>query len=148
MRSGGRFCDGDIAGCATAETLSDSKNPSAHTKDKRIRWAEQIARCMRNSAVIEPTWNVQRFQTAKERAAETRADRKWGKPTPRMIHYIGTDKPWARNVWHPWAWAYWENLRRTPYLKEVQATYRMDTAQLLRLRLRWLLRRPAGSFLQ
>jgi lipopolysaccharide biosynthesis glycosyltransferase len=100
------------------------------------------------TAVIEPTWNVQRFQTAKERAAETRADRKWGKPTPRLIHYIGTEKPWARNVWHPWAWAYWENLRRTPFLKDVQATFGMDMAQLLRLRLRWLLRRPAGTFLQ
>jgi lipopolysaccharide biosynthesis glycosyltransferase len=119
--------------------------------DKKLLFGDQDALnyvFWKNAAVIDPTWNVQRFQTAGELAAETRADRKWGKPTPRMIHYIGTEKPWARNVWHPWAWAYWENLRRTPYLKEVQATYRMDTAQLLRQRLRWLLRRPAGTFLQ
>ena len=119
--------------------------------DKKLLFGDQDALnyiFWNKSAVIEPAWNVQRFQTAKERAGETRADRRWGKPTPRMIHYIGTEKPWARNVWHPWAWAYWENLRRTPYLKEVQAEYRMDMAQLLRLRLRWLLRRPAGSFLQ
>jgi hypothetical protein len=48
-----------------------------------------------------------------------------------------------RNVWHPWAWAYWDSLERTPFARDVVQTYRMDFAQRMRLRLRWMLRRPA-----
>lgn len=96
-----------------------------------------------NTAVIEPAWNVQRFATRQEIAAETAPDRRWGHKRPRLIHYIGTEKPWMRDVWHPWAWAYWENLKRTPFVREVARTYRMDFAQRMRLRLRWMLRKPA-----
>jgi len=95
------------------------------------------------SAVVEPTWNVQRFATRAEIAAETAPDRRWGHKRPRLIHYIGTEKPWMRNVWHPWAWAYWDNLKRTPFIQEVVQTYRMDFVQRMRLRLRWMLRKPA-----
>lgn len=91
---------------------------------------------------IEPTWNVQRYVTPKELAEEPRADRRWGKPGPRLVHYIGMEKPWMPNVWHPWAWLYWENMRRTPFAEEVQTTFKMDFYQLARLRLRWWLKRP------
>jgi len=95
------------------------------------------------SVVIEPTWNVQRFLKPREIASETAPDRRWGHRRPQLIHYIGVEKPWMRNVWHPWAWAYWENLKRTPFVSEVARAYRMDFVQMLRLRLRWMLRRPA-----
>ena len=94
--------------------------------------------------MLEPTWNVQRFLRRDEIANEQAPDRKWGHAMPRLIHYIGTDKPWMRNVWHPWAWLYWENLKRTPFAAEVKRTFRMDVLQMMRLRLRWWLRRPAG----
>lgn len=97
----------------------------------------------KNSVVVEPTWNVQRFVTREEIAAETAPDRQWGHRRPRLIHFIGTEKPWMRNVWHPWAWAYWENLKRTPFATEVARSYRMDFVQMMRLRLRWMIRRPA-----
>ena len=96
-----------------------------------------------NTAVIEPTWNVQRFLKPEEIASETAPDRRWGHRRPRLIHFIGTEKPWMRNVWHPWAWAYWDSLKRTPFARDVVQTYRMDFAQRMRLRLRWMLRRPA-----
>jgi lipopolysaccharide biosynthesis glycosyltransferase len=97
----------------------------------------------KNAATLEPTWNVQRFLTRGEIAGETAADRKWGHAMPRLIHYIGTEKPWMRNVWHPWAWLYWENLKRISFAQDVRAAFRMDFLQMMRLRLRWMLRKPA-----
>ena len=114
--------------------------------DKDLLFADQDALnhvFWKNSAVIEPTWNVQRYMKPHEIAAETAPDRRWGHRRPRLIHYIGTEKPWMRNVWHPWAWAYWENLKRTPFAREVAAAYRMDFMQMMRLRVRWLVKRPA-----
>ncbi|MEQ1781179.1 MAG: glycosyltransferase family 8 protein [Hyphomonadaceae bacterium] len=98
----------------------------------------------KNAAVLEPTWNVQRFLKRDEIANETAPDRRWGHAMPRLIHYIGTEKPWMRNVWHPWAWLYWENMKRTPFAAEVKQAFRMDFLQMMRLRLRWWLRRPVG----
>ena len=116
----------------------------AHDRD--LLFADQDALnhvFWQTSAVIEPTWNVQRFMRPQEIAAETAADRRWGHSRPRLIHFIGTEKPWMRNVWHPWAWAYWENLRRTPFARDVAAAYRMDFMQMMRLRLRWMVKRPS-----
>ena len=116
----------------------------AHDRD--LLFADQDALnhvFWQTSAVIEPTWNVQRFMRPQEIAAETAADRRWGHSRPRLIHFIGTEKPWMRNVWHPWAWAYWENLRRTPFARDVATAYRMDFMQMIRLRLRWLVKRPS-----
>ena len=98
----------------------------------------------KKAAALEPTWNVQRFLKPHEITAETAADKRWGHGRPRLIHYIGTEKPWMRNVWHPWAWAYWENLTRTPFAAEVRKAFGMDFIQLMRLRLRWWLRQPRG----
>lgn len=114
--------------------------------DARLLFGDQDALnyvFWKDAAVLEPTWNVQRFLTSHEIAAETAPDRRWGHKRPRLIHYIGMEKPWMRNVWHPWAWAYWENLKRTSFAREVARAYRMDFAQMMRLRLRWMLRRPA-----
>jgi lipopolysaccharide biosynthesis glycosyltransferase len=97
----------------------------------------------KNAATLEPTWNVQRFLKRDEIANEKAPDRRWGHATPRLIHYIGTEKPWMRNVWHPWAWLYWENMKRTPFAAEVRQAFRMDFLQMMRLRLRWMLRKPA-----
>ncbi|HEV7689716.1 MAG TPA: glycosyltransferase family 8 protein [Hyphomonadaceae bacterium] len=96
----------------------------------------------KNTKAIEPTWNVQRFLTRNEIANEASPDRRWGKTSPRLIHFIGLDKPWLKNAWHPWAWTYWENLRRTPFVKDVQETSKVDFLHMMRFRLRWWLRRP------
>ncbi len=94
-------------------------------------------------AVLEPTWNVQRYLKRHEIAGETAPDLRWGHAMPRLVHYIGPEKPWMRNVWHPWAWLYWENMKRTPFAAEVRQAFRMDFLQMMRLRLRWMLRKPA-----
>lgn len=87
---------------------------------------------------LDPAWNVQRFV---ERRAIAKAG--WGRRNgPALVHFITSDKPWTPNVWHPWAWLYWVNLKRTPFACEVATRNRMDAFQRLRLRLRWWLRRP------
>lgn len=96
----------------------------------------------KNAAVLEPTWNVQRYLSRDEITGETAPDRRWGQPSPRLVHYIGTEKPWMKNVWHPWAWLYWENLRRTPFAADVKRASGMGFLQMMRLRLRWWIKRP------
>lgn len=113
--------------------------------DARLLFSDQDALnhvFWKNAAALEPTWNVQRYLTRDEILNETAPDRRWGHTSPRLVHYIGTEKPWMRNVWHPWAWLYWENLKRTPFAKDVRKAFHMDFLQMMRLRLRWWLRRP------
>jgi lipopolysaccharide biosynthesis glycosyltransferase len=86
---------------------------------------------------LDAAWNVQRPMTGPEMAAAG-----WGRAGPSIIHYITKDKPWTRNVWHHWAWLYWDNLRQTSFAREVSRTFGMDLLQLLRLRLRYLVKRP------
>ena len=38
---------------------------------------------------------------------------------------------------------YWENLKRTPFARDVVQTYPHGFRAEMRLRLRWMLRRPA-----
>lgn len=90
------------------------------------RWAE-----------LDPAWNVQSFMTSEEIAAAERG--------PALVHFVGPDKPWLPNIWHPWAWSYWESVKRTPFAAEVARTYKMDFYQMMRLRLKWWLRRPQAS---
>ncbi len=86
---------------------------------------------------LDPAWNVQRFVKRNEIAQAG-----WGQTSPALVHFITADKPWTPNVWHPWAWLYWDTLRKTSFSAEVARRHRMDLFQLLRLRLRWWLRRP------
>jgi len=95
---------------------------------------------------VDPAWNVQRYLSPKERAEEQLEPlRKWRRSAPAMVHFIGVEKPWMPNIWHPWAWMYWMALERTPFRREVAATYKMDAYQLMRLRARWWLRKPAAA---
>jgi len=91
------------------------------------RWAE-----------LPSHWNVQRFMSREDIAA-TRA--------PSLVHFVGLDKPWLPKIWHPWGWAYWDNLRRTPFADDVARTYKVSPMQLMRMRLKWWLRGPQGALL-
>ena len=88
---------------------------------------------------LDAAWNVQRFMPRAEFAAA------YKRTHPALVHFIGMQKPWMANVWHPWAWLYWEALARTPFAAEVAAANKFNLYQRLRLRLRWWLRRPARA---
>jgi lipopolysaccharide biosynthesis glycosyltransferase len=89
---------------------------------------------------LDPAWNVQRFLNSEEiRNAN------WRRPAPALVHFIGYYKPWMPNIWHPWAWAYWESLKHTPFEADVVRAYKMDFYQLMRLRMKWWLNQPPRS---
>jgi lipopolysaccharide biosynthesis glycosyltransferase len=88
-------------------------------------------------APLDPAWNVQRYLNASEVASAG-----WKRAGPGLVHFIGTDKPWMANAWHPWAWLYWESVRHTAFADDVAAANKIDLYQLMRLRVRWWLRRP------
>jgi lipopolysaccharide biosynthesis glycosyltransferase len=94
---------------------------------------------------INAAWNVQRFMTQKEMVALT-PERRWDGGAPAIVHFIGLEKPWLPNKWHPWAWIYWQASARTPFARDVARDNGMNLYQMLKLRLRWWLRQPqAGS---
>ncbi len=85
---------------------------------------------------LDPAWNVQRFLKRDEIASELK-----GK-TPALVHFIGTEKPWMANIWHPWAWIYWDAVRHTPFAEDVIRDYGVTPYHRARYLLRWLIKRP------
>lgn len=98
--------------------------------------------CWERWKPLPMSWNVQRLMTLPHWAASLPAEMRLNGAPPDIIHFTAADKPWMRSSYHPWAWAYWENLARTPFLAEVAAEQGVDALQRLRLRLRWLRHRP------
>jgi lipopolysaccharide biosynthesis glycosyltransferase len=112
--------------------------------DKELLMADQDAlnyAAWNRWTALDPAWNVQRFMTPAEFAAQP-AERQVKNGAPKLVHFIGWEKPWLPNKWHPWAWAYWQNLSRTPFAGDVRRTNHMDLFQLAKLRLRWWLKHP------
>lgn len=88
---------------------------------------------------LPPAWNVQ-YHMALACADKSLADPKGSRVA--LVHYTGDQKPWRPDAYHPWAWLYWDTLRNTPFSREVAKRNAVTLQHLLRLRLRWLLRRP------
>ena len=91
---------------------------------------------------LDAAWNVQRFMTPREIAGDPVNEEGLNGNRVGLVHFIGVEKPWMPGVWHPWAWLYWENLARTPFAKDVAREFGMNFYQLMRLRLRWWIKRP------
>jgi hypothetical protein len=64
---------------------------------------------------------------------------------PNIVHFSGSQKPWARGEYHPWSWLYWDNLARTPFVDDVVKQWGVSRLERFRLWLRWLRRRPRGA---
>lgn len=88
---------------------------------------------------LDPAWNVQRFLTRGEIAREL------GGRSPALVHFIGTEKPWMANIWHPWAWIYWDAVRYTPFAEDVMRAYGVTAYHRARYLLRWLIKRPPAA---
>lgn len=91
---------------------------------------------------LDPAWNIQRHMVIPEGEHALPADRKLGRERPGIVHFMGPAKPWMPDTWHPWSWAYWDNLQRTPFLQEVAEKFGVNAYKRLRLHLRWLRRGP------
>lgn len=88
---------------------------------------------------LDPAWNVQKFLTRDEIAKELN-----GK-APALVHFTGTRKPWMSDIWHPWAWIYWDAVRHTPFEREVAREFGVTPFHRARYLMRWLLKRPQPS---
>lgn len=91
---------------------------------------------------LEPVWNVQRHMAMPAIVHEIPQIRRLNGRRPALIHFVGPDKPWHAKEWHPWAWAYWRGVGRTPFLQQVSRDNGISTLMRLRMWLRWLRRGP------
>jgi lipopolysaccharide biosynthesis glycosyltransferase len=85
-------------------------------------------------------WNAQRHMAIAALIAEMSVDKHLGNQQPRIIHFTGPEKPWLPNVYHPWAWLYWQSLKRTPFFNDVAARYQVDAKERARMLMRFLRR--------
>ena len=90
----------------------------------------------RRWARLDPIWNAQRHMAIASLRAEIPVNRHLQGRQPAIVHYTGAEKPWLKNGYHPYAWAYWENLSRTPFVGEVAHRYGVDWRRRLMLWLR------------
>lgn len=93
-------------------------------------------------AKLDNCWNVQRDMVIPALARSLPDAKRITVTSPGVIHFTGKDKPWLAESWHPWSWLYWDNLARTPFLAEIADRYGVSRMDRLRMRLRWLRRRP------
>lgn len=115
--------------------------------DAQLTLADQDAlnwACWGRWKRVDVAWNAQRHMAIPSLIAEIPEDRRLNGRAPKIIHFTGPEKPWTPGAYHPWAWLYWKSLERTAYAGDVRRASGMDFLKLLRLRLRWRLRRPGG----
>jgi lipopolysaccharide biosynthesis glycosyltransferase len=87
---------------------------------------------------LDVAWNVQRFMAFPEIDRTLPQDRQLGARAPQIVHFMGADKPWMKQVWHPWAWLYWDGVRRTSFFSELSS--KVGRWRIGRAWLRWLSR--------
>ncbi|MFT3729333.1 MAG: glycosyltransferase family 8 protein [Terricaulis sp.] len=85
-------------------------------------------------------WNAQRHMAIPSLIAEMSADKHLGNRQPRIIHFTGPEKPWLPNIYHPWAWLYWQSLKRTPFFDVVAERYQVDAKERARMLVRFMRR--------
>jgi lipopolysaccharide biosynthesis glycosyltransferase len=87
-----------------------------------VRFTDQDAlnfACWGRWKRLAARWNVQRHMVIPALIEETAPDHRLNDATPAIVHFTGPEKPWLKEGYHPWAWLYWDNLRRTPFWREV-----------------------------
>jgi len=105
-----------------------------------LNWA-----CWGRWTRIGVEWNAQRHMAIPSLIADLSEDKRLNGRMPKIIHFTGPEKPWLREGYHPWAWAYWRSLRRTVFADEVRRAAGFGPLDMLRIWLRWRRRKPAGA---
>jgi lipopolysaccharide biosynthesis glycosyltransferase len=91
---------------------------------------------------VDPSWNVGRHLVLPALHHTVKPERRLNGRQPRIIHYTGPEKPWLKDVYHPWSWLYWQALSRTPFLGEVKQAQKIGLRDMARIWLRWQRRQP------
>lgn len=94
---------------------------------------------------LPPTWNAQLDMVVPWLSQNLPQHLQFHNRLPALVHFTGAGKPWTAGSYHPWAWIYWENLARTPFLQEVAAASGIGVYRRMRIWLRWMRRRPPCS---
>jgi lipopolysaccharide biosynthesis glycosyltransferase len=95
---------------------------------------------------LHPRWNFQRNFLYDDLVVWRRAT---ADPLgASIIHYTDAVKPWSSQEWHPLAWVYLRELRRTPFGRDLLARGGITLATQAKWFLRWLLwtRRRVGGW--
>lgn len=90
---------------------------------------------------IDPVWNAQRHMAIPSLIEQMPPERRLNGRAPAIIHYTTAEKPWLSQGYHPWAWAYWDNLARTPFLREIADRHGVGPMKRFMLWQRYLRRR-------
>lgn len=88
------------------------------------------------------TWNAQTNMVMPWLANDIPKSLQFHDRLPALVQFTGPGKPWVSGSYHPWFWVYWDNLARTPFLREVSRSAGIGTLSRLRIWLRWLRRKP------
>ncbi|MBY0564333.1 MAG: glycosyltransferase family 8 protein [Hyphomonadaceae bacterium] len=91
---------------------------------------------------LDLRWNVQRDMVIGSLAAMLPAAKRYSGDALGVVHFTGKDKPWLREAWHPWAWAYWKHLARTGFLPEIANRHAISPLHRIRMYARYWRRRP------
>jgi lipopolysaccharide biosynthesis glycosyltransferase len=94
---------------------------------------------------LDVVWNVQTLLALASRTPGVWEQHCLSGLSPAIVHFTGPEKPWQAGSYHPWAWLYWESLVRTPFAREVEGSYGMTAIERLKLKFRWMLRKPRSS---
>ncbi len=89
-----------------------------------VRFTDQDAlnfACWARWKRLPARWNVQRHMVIPALIDETAPECRLNGAAPAIVHFTGPEKPWLKEGYHPWAWLYWDNLRRTTFWREVMA---------------------------
>ena len=92
--------------------------------------------------LLDVSWNVMRPMVILSLEKEIPLEQRLRGRAPSIVHYTGPEKPWIKGAYHPWAWLYWKNVTRTPFLKEVEQAQGVGVKERIRLWLRWLVFMP------
>lgn len=75
--------------------------------------------------LIDPAWNYENYCTLLESVKRFEAMDAWAqeaylkaRQTPKIIHFIGPDKPWTNPMAY-YASKWWEHVRQTPFYEEI-----------------------------
>ncbi len=90
---------------------------------------------------IDPAYNFQRKFLYDDYAAWKAINPV--RRAPIIIHYTESFKPWRKSEWHPWAWLYLRNLRRTSFFASVVKAGKIGIVDRWKWWLRYVLKRPA-----
>ena len=139
----GAVADGEAdAALAAAHTPQQIAARDILATDALIRLCHHLHFGKVDPVRLDPAWNIQRHMIIPEHEHALPTDRQLGRERPGIVHFMGPAKPWMPDTWHPWSWAYWDNLQRTPFLQQVADKFGMSAFKRFRLHLRWLRRGP------